>query len=126
MGRTLSQVMAGLPADRRQRIEAETARMAEEVMTLQEVRKALQLTQSTVAEALAMEQESISRIERRADVLLSTMRDYVSALGGTLKISAEFPSGRTIQIVTAKDAPPSARRRAPADKKKQGAVRRPA
>lgn len=126
MGRTLTEIMTALPAGRRRSIEAETARMADEIMTLQEVRKALQLTQTTVAEALDMEQESISRIERRADVLLSTMRDYVGALGGTLKITAEFPSGRTIQIDTRKDAGASTDRFLTSNKKKQGAGRRPA
>ncbi|MFN3671305.1 MAG: helix-turn-helix domain-containing protein [Bosea sp. (in: a-proteobacteria)] len=126
MGRTLTDVMAALPTERRQRIEAETARMADEIMTLREVRRALRLTQSTVAKALDMEQESISRIERRADLLLSTLRDYVSALGGTLKITAEFPSGRTVQIATLKDLGASTPGRLASAKKKQGAGRRPA
>ena len=103
MTRTLSEVMASLPAGRRARIEAETARMAGEIMTLQQVRKAFNLTQNTIAKALDMEQESISRIERRADLLLSTLRDYIGAMGGSLKLIAEFPDHPAIQIETLMD-----------------------
>ena len=103
MPRTLLEVMASLPPERRARIEAETARMAGEVMTLQQVRKAFNLTQNTIAKALDMEQESISRIERRADLLLSTLRDYIGAMGGALKLIAEFPDHPAIQIETLMD-----------------------
>ena len=98
--KTLSDVMKGLSPERRARIEAETAREAEEVMTLREIRKAFHLSQESIAKTLDMEQESVSRIERRADLLLSTMRKYVAAMGGDLKLIAEFPGRPPIQIET--------------------------
>jgi transcriptional regulator with XRE-family HTH domain len=100
MPKTLSEVMKGLPKARRERIEADTNRDAAEIMSLRDVRKAFHKSQETVAKALDMEQESVSRIERRADLLLSTMRKYVEAMGGDLRLIAEFPDRPPIQIDT--------------------------
>ena len=100
MPKTLSEVMKGLSRARRARIEAETAREAAEVMTLRDIRKAFQLSQDSIAKTLDMEQESVSRIEHRADLLLSTMRRYVAAMGGDLKLIAEFPNRPPIRIET--------------------------
>jgi len=100
MTKTLSEVMKALPKERRERIETETAREAAKIMSLRDVRKAFQKSQVSVAKALDMEQESVSRIERRADLLLSTMRKYVAAMGGDLKLIAEFPDRPPIQIDT--------------------------
>ena len=100
MAKTLNEVMTGLSPERRARIEAETAREAAEIMSLRQVRKAFHLTQESIAKSLEMEQESVSRIERRTDLLLSTMRKYVAAMGGELKLIAEFPNRPSIQIET--------------------------
>ncbi|HVZ69012.1 MAG TPA: helix-turn-helix transcriptional regulator [Rhizomicrobium sp.] len=100
MAKSLSEMMKALPKERRERIEAETAREGAKIMSLRDVRKAFHKSQEDLAKALHMEQESISRIERRADLLLSTMRKYVSAMGGDLKLIAEFPDRPAIQIDT--------------------------
>ena len=100
MPKTLTEVMDGLAPERRARIEADTAAEAAEIMTLREVRKAFRMSQESVAKSLDMEQESVSRLERRADLLLSTMRKYVAAMGGNLKLVAEFPHRPPIQIET--------------------------
>jgi len=100
MVKTLSEVMKGLPKGRRKRIEAETAQEAARIMSLRDVRKAFNKSQEDLAKALDMEQESVSRIERRADLLLSTMRKYVAAMGGDLKLIAEFPDRPAIRIDT--------------------------
>lgn len=100
MGKTLSEIMKGLPKERRERIEAETTREAAEIMSLRDMRKAFHQSQESVAKALDMEQESVSRMERRTDLLLSTMRKYVAAMGGDLKLIAEFPNRPPIRIDT--------------------------
>ena len=100
MRKTLSEVMKKLPRERRARIEAETAREAARIMSLRDVRKAFHRSQEDLAKALDMEQESVSRIERRADLLLSTMRKYVAAMGGDLKLIAEFPDRPPVRIET--------------------------
>lgn len=60
-------------------------------MQLQELRKARQATQAEVAKALCVEQAAVSKLERREDMYVSTLREYVKALGGELKLVASFP-----------------------------------
>ena len=100
MPKTLSAVMKRLPKARRARIEAATAAEAAQIMSLREIRKAFHKSQEVLAQDLDIEQETISRIERRSDLLLSTLRKYVEAMGGELKLVAEFPGQATIQIDT--------------------------
>lgn len=60
-------------------------------MTLQELRRARKLTQVSVAKALGITQDSVSRLEKRRDILLSTLRKTVQVMGGNLSLLAEFP-----------------------------------
>ena len=80
-------VMASLSQEERERVEARTA----ELVTLYDLRKAVQKTQTQVAEVLGVGQDSVSRMENRSDMLLSTLRRYVEAMGGTLALVAQFP-----------------------------------
>ena len=80
-------------ADNQRRVREELQRMA-----LEELRSAKQLTQADMAEMLDVPQSSISRIERRADMYLSTLRSYVHAVGGELRIQAIFPDGGAVVI----------------------------
>jgi len=80
-------------ADNEQRVREELQRMA-----LEELRGAKQLTQADMAEMLNVPQSSISRIERRADMYLSTLRNYIHAVGGELRIQAVFQDGGTVVI----------------------------
>jgi transcriptional regulator with XRE-family HTH domain len=80
-------------ADNKRRVSEELQRMA-----LDGLRGARQLTQTDMAEMLDVPQSSISRIEQRTDMYLSTLRDYVHALGGELRIQAVFPDGGTVVI----------------------------
>ncbi len=58
--------------------------------TLAQVRKARAFAQSTIAEAMGMNQSEISRLEHRSDLLLSTLRRYIEATGGVLRLVAEY------------------------------------
>ena len=80
-------------ADNRRRVGEELQRMA-----LEELRSARQLTQTDIAEMLDVPQSSISRIEQSADMYLSTLRNYIHAVGGALQIQAVFPDGGTVVI----------------------------
>jgi len=98
MARTLDEVISGLPLDQQQEIEARAAQLIEEEMTLRDLRKAHELTQARMAEALHISQDGVSRIETRSDFLLSTLRSYVEAMGGKLRLIAEFPDRRPVTI----------------------------
>ena len=87
MARTLNQVLATLPVKRRAKIE----RRASELATLKDMRQAVERTQEELAASLGVGQDTVSRIERQSDMLLSTLRRYVAAMGGKLELVAEFP-----------------------------------
>ena len=78
------------PAQRK-KVEARAAELMAEEMTLRELRKARKLTQVRIAKTLGIKQDSVSRLEKRSDVLLSTLRKTVEAMGGTLSLVAQFP-----------------------------------
>ena len=78
------------PAQRK-RVEARAAELIAEEMTLRELRRARKLTQVRVAKKLGITQDSVSRLEKRSDLLLSTLRKTVEAMGGNLSLVAEFP-----------------------------------
>jgi DNA-binding XRE family transcriptional regulator len=69
------------------------ARTIIEEMPLQQLRNAREMTQTRLAEVLEMDQGNISKLEKRTDMYLSTLRSYVEAMGGTLEIRAVFPDG---------------------------------
>ena len=91
MATTLKEKMAQLPPERRARIEAEANRLHAEYLTLKDIRKAKELTQVQLAEALGIRQATVAQLEKRSDLLLSTLRSYVEAMGGRLKLMVEFP-----------------------------------
>ena len=76
---------------RRRKVEARAAELIAEEMTLRELRKARKLTQVRMAKHLGITQDSVSRLEKRSDLLLSTLRKTVRAMGGKLSLVAEFP-----------------------------------
>lgn len=94
MARKLDDVMADLPVERRERIE----KRAMELATLKDLRKAAEQTQEDLAAALGVGQDTISRLEKRSDMLLSTLRHYVESMGGTLELVARFPNRPPVVI----------------------------
>jgi DNA-binding XRE family transcriptional regulator len=93
-----------LPAAQRKKVEARAAELIAEEMTLRELRKARKLTQVRIAKALGVKQDSVSRLEKRSDLLLSTLRKAVEAMGGTLSLVAEFPDrGRVVLSALGED-----------------------
>ena len=78
------------PAQRK-KVEVRAAELIAEEMTLSELRKARKLTQVRVAKTLGINQDSVSRLEKRSDILLSTLRKTVKAMGGNLSLVAKFP-----------------------------------
>ncbi len=94
-----------LPARQRRKVEARAAELMAEEMTLRELRKARKLTQVRLAKTLKINQDSVSRLEKRSDLLLSTLRRAVEAMGGTLSLVAKFPDRRPVVLSALGDEP---------------------
>ncbi|HEX2188488.1 MAG TPA: XRE family transcriptional regulator [Longimicrobiaceae bacterium] len=92
MARKFDELRAKMPPERRARIDARTEELLAD-MPLHELRQARHMTQETLAEALGMKQASVSKLERRTDMYVSTLRRYIAAMGGELEITARFPEG---------------------------------
>jgi transcriptional regulator with XRE-family HTH domain len=88
---TLKDKMKELRPAQRKKVEARAAELIAEEMTLRELRHARKLTQVKMAKTLGVTQDSVSRLEKRSDLLLSTLRKTVQAMGGNLSLVAEFP-----------------------------------
>lgn len=87
-----------LPPERRRKVEARAAELIAEHMTLVELRKARKLTQVRVAKELGVTQDSVSRMEKRSDLLLSTLRKTIEAMGGSLLLVAQFPDRAPVSL----------------------------
>ena len=92
MTKRLTDVMNALPQKRRKEIERRGEEILDGYLTLEELRKAQKLTQKELARKLNINQENISRIEKRSDMMLSTLRNHVRAMGGELTITVQFPN----------------------------------
>ena len=94
----LDRIRKELSPERRRKITARANEILAEEMTLRELRKAVDCTQTQVAKILGINQEGVSRLEQRTDLLLSTLRDYVKAMGGELKLIVKLPNRTTIVL----------------------------
>ena len=98
MGLNVEDVIAGLDPAERRKVEDLAAEFIAEEMTLRELRKARKLTQASVARELGISQDAISRLEQRSDLLLSTLRRTVEAMGGSLSLIARFPDHPPVEL----------------------------
>jgi len=99
MPRNLKDIISELPADEQEFINARYLELKAEVENLQELRQKFSSTaQAKIAEALNIKQPSVSKIEQQSDMLISTFRRYVHAIGGELDLSVRMPTGATVRI----------------------------
>lgn len=91
MPTNVDDIIKNLSPERRERIKARAAVLIAEELTLRQLRRARKLTQVKIAKKLGITQDSVSRLEKRSDLLLSTLRKTVKAMGGKLSLVAEFP-----------------------------------
>ena len=98
MAVSLKEVLARKSPERRTRIAAEAKITGE--LTLRDLRKAHKMSQKKLAAMLGVTQMSVSNFERRSNMRLSTLREYVEALGGELQLRAIFPGRRAVTIKT--------------------------
>jgi hypothetical protein len=88
---SLEEILERLPEERRRRVEQMTATLIAEEVNLREIRRLRRLTQARLSKKLKIGQEGVSRIEKRTDLYLSTLRSYVEGVGGKLSLVVEFP-----------------------------------
>jgi|EndMetStandDraft_4_1072995.scaffolds.fasta_scaffold171629_2 transcriptional regulator with XRE-family HTH domain len=102
MGRTLKSVIADLPPDDRAWVETKGREMADDMIryadTLADARRALEKTQTELADVLQIRQNAVTQLEKRSDMLLSTLRKYVSAMGAELQLTIRTAAGVVIVL----------------------------
>lgn len=98
MGRTREEIMAALPEARRARIDARAAELTGEVEGLKALRELAERSQEQIAQALGVKQPSVLKMERQADLYLSTLRRFVEAAGGTLELRVELPGKGVLHL----------------------------
>src|ERR1700737_289983 len=98
MGKTYEELMAQLSPERHKRVETRAAEFIAEEKSWRDLRHARHLTQMLMAKKLGIKQHSISRLEQRSDMLLSTLRDYIGKMGGELVLTACFPDRAPVKI----------------------------
>lgn len=96
MAKNFKELQEKMAPERRARVEAKV-RETLSTMALDELREARKLTQTQLADLLQLDQGSVSKMERRTDMYISTLRSYIEAMGGSLHIRAVFPDGE-VQI----------------------------
>ncbi len=100
---TLSERLKALPAARRRKVARRYRDLLAEEMRLDELRRALGLTQAAMARKLRVNQPRVSKIERKPGATLDAMRNYVEALGGKLEVVAVFDRRRRVRIRSSAD-----------------------
>lgn len=100
-------------------MEAEADRLHTEHLTLQELRKAKEMTQVQLAETLGIQQATVAKYERQSDLLLSTLTSCVRAMGGNLKLMVEFPGKAPVALEGLGDTEEPRRRRRAAREERQ-------
>lgn len=98
MARNVNEMIDALPAARRRRIEKRSRALLGEEMSLQELRRAREMTQARMAKRLGVAQKQISEMEKRTDMHISTLRRSIEAMGGTLSLVAKFPDRKPVVL----------------------------
>jgi hypothetical protein len=122
MGRNLNQIIADLPPDRQARIDARYREMKDEVEGLRELRQVAGKAQADIATALNIKQPSVSKIEKQADMYLSTLRNYVEAIGGELDLVVRLPNRPALRLQHLGDVFKSAPERRPTPRRAPAAA----
>jgi DNA-binding XRE family transcriptional regulator len=98
MGRTVDEVIDALPKEQRERVLARYRELKTEVESLRELRRTSGRAQTEVADKLGVKQPSVSKLEKQADMYLSTLRSYIKAIGGDLELIVRLPSRAPMRL----------------------------
>jgi len=108
MARSFQELRSKMSPSGKAASAAEYHRLTKE-LSLQELRKARELTQTSIAAELEIAQGDVSKLERRTDMYISTLANYLHAVGAELEIRAVFPDGHAVKITQFAEEPRSAR-----------------
>ena len=111
MSVNVTEIIRKLSPAERKRVEDRAAEIIAEEMSLRDLRKARKLTQARVAKKLGITQDGVSRLEKRSDLLISTLRKTVKAMGGDVRIVAEFPDRVPVVLSDLSENKPSRKSR---------------
>lgn len=98
MGSTLQEKIDQLTPEQKAEVEARADELILEELSLRALRKGLKRTQTDVAEALGIGQDTVSRLESRCNIMVSTLDRYIRAIGGEVSIVAEFPDRPPVKL----------------------------
>ena len=104
MGCSLNEIIAALPPEEQADIEARYQDMKQDVEGLRELRQIAGKAQAEIASALNIRQPSVSQIERQTDMYVSTLRNFVEAMGGELELTVKLPKRPPLRIHQLGDA----------------------
>ncbi|MBY0545167.1 MAG: helix-turn-helix transcriptional regulator [Gammaproteobacteria bacterium] len=92
MPTSINEKISKLSPERQQKVKKRALELIKEEASLRELREMMAITQKEMAETLHIGQEGVSRIEKRSDMLLSTLRKYIEAIGGDIDLVVSFPN----------------------------------
>src|SRR5687767_10821660 len=98
MGVPIQKILDSLPKKRQEKIKAKADKYIQEYKTLAEFRRNLGITQVEMAKKQGVKQVNVSTLERRQDMLVSSLHKYVTALGGKLEIQIRMPNADLIMV----------------------------
>ena len=102
----LERIRKELSPARRKKVESRAAKLIAEEMTLRELRRTRKITQVRMAKELGIGQDGVSKLEQRADLMISSLRKTVEAMGGSLSLVAEFPDREPVLLSGISEAEP--------------------
>ncbi len=97
-GPNLQKIWDKLPEKRKQKINKRATELKQQYLTLQELRNNLGLTQSMLSEELEIPQSNLSRLENSTDMRISTLRQYIEAIGGELELTVKIPGKEPVTL----------------------------
>ena len=103
----LKDVLAQLPAERRRKIDKRAAELKAEVEGLQALRSLAERSQEQIAQSLGIKQPSVHKMEKQADLYISTLRRFVEAAGGKLELRVELPGKGSFRLTGLGDRIPT-------------------
>lgn len=98
MGKSLGMKIADLAPDAQRRVSKRTAELIGQELAIRDLRKAMAKTQVQIARKLDVGQVAVSRIEKRSDLMISTLRGYLRAIGADLELRAVFKDRPSVKL----------------------------